>query len=449
VRVIVDGFACTSGQIETQDAVSPSQADTGYIEARGHLSQVYDLGGGAGLADQLGEGAFGRVCAAMQVSKSPRTCALKFVPKASDAAADTYQSHHVGAGLHQQLLRMSMHQPHPSIVEYLDFLESAEHYFVVMEQLRGPDLLTALADEDLTESLVRRVMQQLLGALHHLHDVVGLYHRDIKFENVLLRQGMDVFATELVLVDFGLARRVDQDWDNKLSGTVMYIAPEVVHARVQKRVQGGFLRQNSMGGFSTAVDLWSAGVVMYCLATGRAFMSDEDVMNLQGSDEKLIRRMVEEAPRWAWDLLGELLQPHPAHRATAGQALDHRWLNPGANLGAALAVFASPKGCEVRSALKAAGAAKPVVRASVPSVPLEQLHQDGSCRTLAPSAVGPASFRMSPAVRQQSKNSMVISSVCDGVVRRASLRYVKEQYQPAISSTVQDAIKVGLGGIGL
>jgi hypothetical protein len=52
-------------------------------------------------------------------------------------------------------------------------------------------------------------------------------------------------------------------------------------------------------------------------------------------------------------------------------------------------------------------------------------------------------------VRQQSKNSMVISSVCDGVVRRASLRYVKEQYQPAISSTVQDAIKVGLGGIGL
>jgi hypothetical protein len=183
---------------------------------------------------------------------------------------------------------------------------------------------------------------------------------------------------------------------------------------------------------------------MYCLATGGTFMSDKDVLDLRASDETFVRSMVEEAPRWAWTMLGELLQPDPVHRATAGQALDHDWLDPIKAVGPAMAVYASPKGCEVRTALKA----RPVPLEQIHQ--LEQRHQEQPCRTLAQPA-GPTSVRahptMSSAVRQQSKNSMVISSVCDSVLRRASVQYMKEQCEPVISSTVQDAIKIGLAEI--
>ncbi|KAL0225431.1 hypothetical protein RCL1_003343 [Eukaryota sp. TZLM3-RCL] len=104
------------------------------------------------------------------------------------------------------------------------------------------------------DQLIISLFHQLLLALQYLH-AVGIIHRDIKTENILLERipKTSDISIPMVLCDFGLASsNLDASRGNfSIVGTALFAAPEVCLGRK----------------YSFPVDLWSAGVVLYQMMT--------------------------------------------------------------------------------------------------------------------------------------------------------------------------------------
>ncbi|XP_039865422.1 ribosomal protein S6 kinase-related protein-like [Simochromis diagramma] len=98
------------------------------------------------------------------------------------------------------------------------------------------------------EEEVRLIAAELGSALGFLHDL-GIMHRDIKMENILLNdQG------HLRLSDFGLSRRLKRGGRAfTICGTIQYMAPEIL----------------SGGPYNHAADWWSLGIMLFSLVTGK------------------------------------------------------------------------------------------------------------------------------------------------------------------------------------
>jgi len=140
---------------------------------------------------------------------------------------------------------------HPHILGLIDAGREGEWLYLVMPLVRCGDLADLIAREDgpLPLPLLRRSMLQLCAALDYAHGQ-GVVHRDIKPANVLLDE-----RGNCLLTDFGIALSADA---KRLTiagfyiGTPEYLPPEQSAGRVDARS-----------------DLYSLGVVLFQMATGR------------------------------------------------------------------------------------------------------------------------------------------------------------------------------------
>jgi eukaryotic-like serine/threonine-protein kinase len=90
---------------------------------------------------------------------------------------------------------------HPNIVRVSDFFSERGLPFIVMDYIPG-QTLAELADRNpLSEAQAIHYARQVGSALQLIHEQ-GLLHRDVKPENIILREGTD----SVVLIDFGIAR---------------------------------------------------------------------------------------------------------------------------------------------------------------------------------------------------------------------------------------------------
>ncbi len=157
---------------------------------------------------------------------------------------------------------------HENIVEIHDFVHNEHGYtYLVLEFLVGRDLLT-LVESDTGLPLTRAVdiMSQVARALAAAHDA-GVVHRDLKPENIFLSEHED--GSDFVkLLDFGIAKLMCTSSSPRLTragtavGTPNYIAPEqALGAEVDHRA-----------------DIYSFGLILYELATGRRPFASADVV---------------------------------------------------------------------------------------------------------------------------------------------------------------------------
>ena len=102
------------------------------------------------------------------------------------------------------------------------------------------------------ENDARYFFQQLVCGLEYLH-AAGVTHRDVKLENTLI--GGSRPGTLVKICDFGYSKRpeVEQSQCKSIVGTPAYLAPEVL---ANKPYRG------------SAVDVWSAGVLLYVMLVG-------------------------------------------------------------------------------------------------------------------------------------------------------------------------------------
>ncbi|MGD8378987.1 MAG: serine/threonine-protein kinase [Gammaproteobacteria bacterium] len=152
---------------------------------------------------------------------------------------------------------------HPNILPIIDSGEEGNSRFIVMEYLRNAQPLSAFCrlDNLLPVRKVVEVIFKCAKALDYAHRK-GVVHRDIKPSNILITAGGDVR-----LVDFGIAytpRAQHLAPSTGLVGSPSYMSPEVVRE----------------GPISGQADLYSLGVVMYELLTGKRPFYGENLSRL-------------------------------------------------------------------------------------------------------------------------------------------------------------------------
>ena len=146
---------------------------------------------------------------------------------------------------------------HPNIVKYYGTFEDDYYIHILMEYLKGQDLNKIIALKKYTgfeEKDMANIIEQLLKALSFIHSK-NIVHRDIKPENILFSNKKD-YST-LKLIDFGLATT---ESDKKSVGTPYYMSPEIINGETCPKS-----------------DIWSVGVIVYLMLTGKqAFEVDKN-----------------------------------------------------------------------------------------------------------------------------------------------------------------------------
>jgi eukaryotic-like serine/threonine-protein kinase len=194
---------------------------------------------------------------------------------------------------------------HPNIIKVMDFGTSKEYFYISFEYIEGTSMRIVLNSQTLSFDEKNHLMVQLLKALHYAHSF-QIIHRDIKPENIFVDKSLN-----LKLGDFGLAlSSEDSSVTNPYSivGTPSYMSPE--------QVRGAKLTLQS--------DLFSAGVVIYELFTGKNPFLKENVTltlnEIMSYNEDTIKGNIEELPQNLKEVLYRLLKKKPEHRY--GDALD-------------------------------------------------------------------------------------------------------------------------------
>lgn len=185
---------------------------------------------------------------------------------------------------------------HPFVVKLFYAFQDHEKLYLILEYAQGGELFTHLAMERMfEEDAAVFYMAEMVLALEHLHQIVGVLYRDLKPENCLLdREG------HLLLTDFGLSKIAlsDDDRCNSSLGTIEYMAPEVVQGKP----------------YGKACDWWSLGALGYDLLTGSPPFRANNHTKLQ---EKIVKQKLV-LPYYlgpdAKDLLTRLLRKDPAKR---------------------------------------------------------------------------------------------------------------------------------------
>ena len=191
----------------------------------------------------LGKGSYGTVFLVRQ-KKTGRLYAQKQFKKASLKV----HKHLIEQAKTERDILESINS-HPFVVKlYYAFQDHAKLY-LILEYAQGGELFTYLKHEKMfPEDKACFYMAEMVLALEHLHHTVGVVYRDLKPENCLLDA-----EGHLLLTDFGLSKkRVDGERCTSFSGTVEYMAPEVILGK----------------GHGMQVDWWSLGAVGVDLLTG-------------------------------------------------------------------------------------------------------------------------------------------------------------------------------------
>ncbi|KAD4385154.1 hypothetical protein E3N88_25322 [Mikania micrantha] len=160
----------------------------------------------------------------------------------------------------------------------------------------------------LSESDGRKLFQQLIDGVAYCHDK-GVYHRDLKLENVLVDA-----EGSIKISDFGLSALPQHFRDDGLlhttCGSPNYVAPEILSNR----------------GYDGATsDTWSCGVILYVILTGYLPFDDRNLAVLY---QKIFKGDVQ-MPKWlssgAKNLIKRILDPNPKTRITMADIKVDEW----------------------------------------------------------------------------------------------------------------------------
>lgn len=195
------------------------------------------------ILDRLGEGGMATVYKAYQPGVD-RYVALKVLPRQLAGEPEFLKRF-------QQEARLLAKLQHPHILPVFDYGEADQYTYIVMPLISSGTLADLLQGQPFPAAQMTRIISQVGDALDYAH-AQGLVHRDIKPSNILVDE-----RGNCLLADFGIARLYEGTSHftrtGGIIGTPAYMSPE--------QGQGGAVDQRS--------DIYSLGIVLYEMATGR------------------------------------------------------------------------------------------------------------------------------------------------------------------------------------
>jgi eukaryotic-like serine/threonine-protein kinase len=201
---------------------------------------------------KIGEGQFGVVYKSQDI-RLKRTVAVKVLKEKYLQGDSTW-----GRLLREARIASALN--HPNVCALYDIGEEQDINYIVMEFVRGTTLRAILDSGPLPVQHVFHFAMQIAEAMAYTQGA-GILHRDFKSSNIMVTP-----TGRIKIVDFGLAKmmkeeRVNQDVDSHSSardvgwlvGSLPYMAPELLHGEEA----------------TTQSSVWSLGVVMFEMLTGR------------------------------------------------------------------------------------------------------------------------------------------------------------------------------------
>ncbi|KAH8113087.1 kinase-like domain-containing protein [Phellopilus nigrolimitatus] len=258
----------------------------------------------------LGGGVSGKVIQATwyRPGRKPKPVALKIIKKNDRNALDVRKE-----------IDLMSNFNHENIVQFYEWFESNNYYYMSFELACGENLMVRFKDRQakkkrFTEAEVVKLLRSLLSATEYLHQD-KIVHRDLKPENIVYRTREE--TSDIVLVDFGIADRIEGRGFNKTVGSPKNIAPEILRAA---RFPG--LR------YKEKVDMWSIGVISYFLLSGQYPFKGANMLE---TFTQIKEAELEFKPHELWkgispeakDFIGNLIQWDSSKRMSATDALKH------------------------------------------------------------------------------------------------------------------------------
>ena len=201
---------------------------------------------------------------------------------------------------------------HPNVIRVESYGDIHGHPYIAMECIEGTDLyqeIRGLPRTDLSKrwARVEEVLIDLCRALAYIHQR-GLIHRDLKPSNVLITSD-----GVCKLTDFGIVKELDPETDVQLSttlvGTWAYASPE--------QISGRALDHRS--------DLYSLGVILYTMLTGRRPFQAKDMAGYLQQHQKHEAtppiKLVPGTPAQLNAICVRLLQKLPRNRFQSAQEI--------------------------------------------------------------------------------------------------------------------------------
>ena len=204
---------------------------------------------------------------------------------------------------------------HPNILKITDFYSQKNEYDIITEYCQEGELFNEIKQyAPFNETIAGYYMKQILTAVCYCHGM-DIVHRDLKPENILIVKRAKNNCHPIKIIDFGTAKIFNKEKsEHLLIGSAYYIAPEV-------------LQRN----YTEKCDIWSCGVIMYILLTGRPPFygnTDNEIMyRIKSGKYDLTKYPWGIISKEAKDLIKALLQPNPNIRLSAEQALKHPWFS--------------------------------------------------------------------------------------------------------------------------
>jgi tetratricopeptide (TPR) repeat protein/tRNA A-37 threonylcarbamoyl transferase component Bud32 len=247
------------------------------------------------IVERIGRGASATVYRAWD-PRLDREVAVKIMP-APRPWDDTAASSIIEEG------RLLARVRHPNVAAIHGAEQIDNQVGLTMEFVRGRTLEERLRSGHRFEAAEAiSIGIQLCSALSAVHQA-GLLHRDVKATNIIQTE-----TGRVVLMDFGTGRDLDDDGVSDLTGTPLYLAPEV------------FLGEAA----TTRSDIYSVGVVLYRLVTGSYPTQAGTIDEMRAAHERrehVSLRARPGVPQFLVDVIERALQPDEARRHLGADAM--------------------------------------------------------------------------------------------------------------------------------
>ena len=259
-----------------------------------HIAGLYDM------EQTIGQGHFAIVKSARHMFSGERV-AIKIIDKLK---LDAVSRDH----LFQEVKCMKLVQ-HPNVVRLFEVIDTSTKLYLIQEFGDGGDMYDYIMkhSDGLDERHAKIYFRQIVDAIKYCHDL-KVVHRDLKPENVVFFQQ----SGQVKLTDFGFSNVYEPGSKLLTScGSLAYSAPEILLGDSYH---------------APPVDIWSLGVILYMLVTGRAPFqeaSDSETLTMILDCKYFLPDYL--SPECV-DLISRMIVREPAKRITLNEIKTHEWL---------------------------------------------------------------------------------------------------------------------------